>query len=876
MPGTTIDAGPGTSEQLAPRVAALVRVLEQQHARSDVADFVVRLLFCMFADAVGLLPGGLLAELCRSPAHELGALFESMRSGGTVRGRRVERFGAAVMGERASVLQLPADALALVVELHALDWQRVDPAIFGTLLEQALDERERWSLGAHFTPRELVERLVLATLEPLEWEWRARQALFRMRSKGARPHRSRLMRLARSIFVPFHARLVALRVLDPACGTGNFLIAAYQRVAAIDLEYRTLIGELFGDQLIIEEALAVMPDRFVGIEKSARAAEISQLVLFIGHVQVWLARTGADVIGEHEQGRRDKIIAALAACSRSITVGDALIDDAGKPARWPAAEFIVGNPPYIGGRQLRRALGSSDVERLRSAYPTVPRSADLVMFWWHRAAELVVGGTCRRMGLITTSSIRQVQNRAVVRAALDGQPPLRIAWAVPDYPWTERGAQVRIAMMVVECVRADQPPAWLGRAVLDEHGRAGLAFESVERIHADLQAAHDLESAQPLAANAGLCFQGMNLLGKDGFVLERADVLALGYDPEALPAVLRPYLGGREFLHGRPEQYAIDAFGLDERELEQAHPRLHTHLLEHVRPLRVDNPRKVYRERWWLFGEPRPRLRRALAGLSRFIVTNETARHRTFEFVDVDTVPDHQLYAIASDDPFVLGVLLSLAHRCWSLARGGRQGVGNDPRYNGIACFSTFPFPDPPRGLRRVIADFASAFDELRKRMRHDDPRWTLARIQARLQAAPADDEDARLGVLRDLARLLDQRVGEAYGVEPDEHALLGALVRLNHERWFEEGAGRVRWLRPDLAEPGRERVARLEHDSPTRPPTPVSGWPRDPLARLQVLASRLVHASQPIGVDELCARMPGARPKTVARLHALLVGWRA
>jgi hypothetical protein len=783
MAGAAIDAGPGASEQLAPRVAALVRVLEQQHARSDVADFVVRLLFCMFADAVGLLPVGLLAELCRSPAHELGALFDAMRSGGSVRGHRVERFGAALMGERASVLPLPADALALVAELHTLDWQRVDPAIFGTLLEQALDERERWTLGAHFTPRAMVERLVSATLEPLDWEWRARQALFRMRSKGARPHRSRMMRLARSIFVPFHARLVALRVLDPACGTGNFLIAAYQRVAAIDLEYRALIGELFGDQLIIEEALAVMPDRFVGIEKSARAAVIAQLVLFIGHVQVWLARTGAAVIGEHEQGRRRKIIAALAACSRSITVGDALIDNTGAPTRWPAADFIVGNPPYIGNKQLRAALGREYVERLRGAYPTLPGSVDLVMFWWHRAAMLVAGGACRRMGLITTSSIRQVQNRAVVRAALDGQPPLRIAWAVPDQPWSDRGAQVRIAMMVVECVSADQPPAWLGRVVFDEQGRAGLALESVEQIHADLQAAHDLDSAQPLAANTGVCFQGMNLVGKDGFVLTRADVLALGYDPAALPAVLRPYLGGREFLHARPERYAIDAFGLDERELELEHPRLHAHLLEHVRPLRQGNARKLYRERWWLFGEPRPNLRRALVGLSRFIVTNETARHRTFEFVDVDTVPDHQLYAIASDDPFVLGVLLSLAHRCWSIARGGRQGVGNDPRYNGIACFSTFPFPDPPRGLRNVIADLASAIDELRKRMRRDDPRWTLARIHARLQAGRADDEDARLGALRDLVQSLDHRVGEGYGVEPDEDALLGALVRLNHER---------------------------------------------------------------------------------------------
>lgn len=906
------------SEAIARELSTLARALEQRHARAEVADFVMRLLFCLFADAAGLLPAGLMADLCETAQREpegasldFAELFATMRTGGRLRGRTLERFGPAVMGEQGRALPLRADELALLGRLCRLDWLHLDPAIFGTLLEQALDERERWSLGAHYTPRAYVERLVAATLEPLEQEWRAVQALFGLRcaALGESVGRARLRGLVRSTLAPFHERLLGLQILDPACGTGNFLTLAYQRVAAIDQEYRALVGQLFGDQQVIEESLAVVPDRFVGLEKSGWAAEIAQLVLFLGHAQIWLERTGLGPIGDHERGRRAKVIAALAGCRRSIRVGDAVLDAEGHAPTWPAADYIVGNPPYIGNKQMREALGHDYVERLRDAYPELPRSIDLVMYWWHLAARAVAERGCRRMGLITTNSIRQVQNRPVVRAALDGRPPLRIAWALPDHPWIDRGAQVRIAMLVVEQVAPDQAPARLGRvvgAVGDHGGVVEVAFESVERIHADLQAALELETAESLEANLGVCFQGMNLVGKDGFLLGREQVVALGYDPDALPSTIRPYLGGREFLHARPEQYVIDAWGLDEPTLEREHPRLHAWLRARVWPLRKDNARAPYRERWWVFGEPRGRLRAALVGRARYIVTNETARQRTFEFVDAATVPDHQLYAVASDDPFVLGVLLSLAHRCWALALGGRQGVGNDPRYNSTACFATFPFPDPPQPLRDAIAELAAAIDHERKQLRREDPQWTLAKIHARLDAMLREGTmiDLRWGTLLGRMIELDQRVGEAYGLEPrgdawtldnDGPYLLANLLRLNHERRREERARRVRWLRPDLVAPELrtapiasqaldERRAGAGAADPSSA-TPRE-WPRDPLVRLQLLSGALARAARPMQVADLGGRFRGARPKTLARLLDVLAtlgyaervetGWRA
>lgn len=885
------------SEAIAARLAKLARELAPRHDRARIADFIMRVLFCLFADAAGLLPPGLMRELCsraaadpRASESDFAELFAIMRSGGRFRGRTLERFGDAVIGGTRA-LSLSAGELTLLAELCELDWQHLDPAIFGTLLEQALDEHERWRLGAHYTPRAHVERLVAATLVPLEDQWRAVQAHFGLRTAGlVEPAtRQRLRGLVESTLAPFHEQLVQLRVLDPACGTGNFLTVAYQRIAAIDQEYRALVGQLFGDQQVIEESLAVRPDRFIGLEKNAWAAEIAQLVLFIGHVQVWLERTGIGPIGEHERGRRAKVIAALASCERSIVVGDAVIDDHDQPPAWPKADYIVGNPPYVGNKQMREALGSRYVDRLRRAYPEIPRTVDLVMFWWYRAAQAVARGECRRMGLITTNSIRQVHNRPVVRAALDGDPPLRLAWAIADHPWVDRGAQVRIAMSVVERACADDPPALLG-AVIDERSeRIELRFTRVEAIHADLQAAPDLESAEPLLANEGVCFQGMNLVGKDGFVLTAAQIEALGHAVDDLPPVIRPYLGGREFLHARPpgqEQYVIDAYGLDASELAELYPHLHAWLLERVWPDRRRNARAAYRDRWWLFGEPRGRLRGALLGLDQFIVTNETARQRTFERVEVATVPDHQLYAIASDDPFVLGVLMSIFHRAWALAKGGRQGVGNDPRYNSTQCFSTFAFPDPPKRLRHRIAAMGDAIDVERKRMRVEDPRWTLAKIHGRLEDLQAKGTmgDVRWGALLHRVEALDNLVGEAYGLEArgdswrmevDESAILAMLAKLNRERRAEERSGRIRWLRRELGrvgESGQQSIAvTLAAEPVSAEQVDRPAWPRDPLARLQAIVRELGRSGRALHVDDLIGRFSRVRPKSVHEYIAVL-----
>jgi hypothetical protein len=372
-----------------------------------------------------------------------------------------------------------------------------------------------------------------------------------------------------------------------------------------------------------------------------------------------------------------------------------------RPARWPDVEFIVGNPPFVGNKRMRERLGDGYVEALRAAYgggdEALPGDVDYVAYWWHKAALQLrdPSSRLRRFGFIATNSLRQRQSGAVLRRHLGRGVELQ--FACPDHPWVDPGeelggAAVRICMTVAR--RADEADAPAPRFVEDRGARRGpprLHETRGRRINPDLTVGADLTAARPLAANAGLCFQGMNLVG-DGFRLSEAEVRDL-LGRRARPAVLRPYLTGREFLRAGPGRYVIDFHGCDLARARELAPQLLGHLERTVKVLRDGNRRENYRRLWWQFGEPRPGLRRALAGAPRYVATAETSRHRVFVRLAAEVVPDHQLYAIVGDDAWMFAVLSARPHTTWALRAGGRNGAGNDPRWTSTRTFAPFPFP---------------------------------------------------------------------------------------------------------------------------------------------------------------------------------------
>jgi hypothetical protein len=501
-----------------------------------------------------------------------------------------------------------------------------------------------------------------------------------------------------------------------------------------------------------------------------------------------------------------------------------------KQAKWPEADFIVGNPPFIGGKDIRAELGDGYVEALRKAYDLVPDSADFVMYWWQRAAELARTGKIRRFGLITTNSLPQVFNRKVVAQNLSAAPsaklaPLSLIFAIPDHPWLKSAlsdgqaatdhAAVRIAMTVGE--RGEHIGHLYRVKSEGDTSAEGTDVELTEqagRIFADLRIGSDVAGATPLKSNEDLCCRGVVLHGA-GFIVtpEQATSLGLGKTGE-LEKYIRPYVNGRDLTGRSRNVMVIDLFGMTASEVRKKFPEVYQWVFDHVKSERDQNREPFIRDNWWVFGRPRPELRAPLAGLTRYISTVETAKHRVFVLLDSSILPDNKLVNFALSDALSLGVLSSRIHVSWALASGGHLGVGNDPVYVKTSCFDKFPFPDCSEAAKQTIGEIAERLDAHRKRQQQLHPTLTLTEMYNVLEKLRANEEFTiedhtiyemgLIGILREIHDELDEAVFAAYGwsLNLSTEQILANVVALNAERRTEEASGIIRWLRPEFQAP--------------------------------------------------------------------------
>jgi hypothetical protein len=836
------------TREVSQRLATLARSLEQAgHASHDVAAYLSRCLFSMFAEGARLLPEGSFHALLKQHRDDpvtiqqmLRILWSDVDRGGfsAALAKPLLKFNGKLFKDaNADTYSLPlttgqVDLLMLAAKAN---WREVEPAIFGTLLERALDPTERHALGAHYTPRTYVERLVMPTvIEPLRAEWADAQAAALLLAHEAaeleaHPPEARTKkdfaaldrhnaavrgkwREAQQQVKDFLHRLCTLRVLDPACGAGNFLYVTLEHLKRLEGEVLNQLAALRDTQSVLNLGReTVSLQQLLGIELNERAAMLAELVLWIGYLQ-WHIRTSGDgSVAEpvmHDYGNIEHRDAVLA------------YDRDGNPrqAEWPQADFIVGNPPYIGARTIREALGDGYLEALRSVHPDVPDNADFVMYWWNKAAGLVNGGQAQRFGLVTTNSLRQTFNRAVLGSWL--RRDLRLSFAIPDHPWVDSsdGAAVRVAMTVGQIGANDgrlvevvtEAPSEDGEVRVTLQERAGLITPS-------LTIGIDVAVAPALRANKAMSCVGYQLSGK-GFRVERSQAEQLDPNFGTRQARIRPLLTGSDITQHASGSYAIDLYGLDAKDLREQYPCIYQWVHDNVKPERDQNNRTALRERWWIFGEARSTFRPALAGCSRAIATSLTAKHRTFIFVDELDICDSTTVMFALSDALHLGVLSSRVHVSWALAAGGRLGVGNDPRYNKSKCFESFPFPDADTGLTvsraGKIRELAEQIDARRKARQAAHPELAMTAIYNVLEKRRSNEpltrkeklirEHGRVGLLARLHEELDCAVLQAYGWDDlhlpvDTGSLLERLAALNTRRVAEEAAGTVRWLRPEF-----------------------------------------------------------------------------
>lgn len=963
------------TREAARHLAELAKSFEADgHDPRPVAIFLTRCLFCMFAEDVGLIPRDSFRQLLESlrtvphgVAPKLEVLFRELNSGtpfSTVLNARLLRFNGGLFAEP-SALSVNGTQLGLLIQAAALKWRDVEAAIFGTLLERALNPAERHKLGAHYTPRAYVERLVLPTvIEPLRAEWLNVQAAALSHADAGRTAR------AQEEVFKFHRRLCSLRVLDPACGSGNFLYVTLAHFKVLEGEVLDAY-ERFGGARRTERgprgigAETVDPHQFLGIEINPRAVAIAELVLWIGYLQ-WHFRTfGAVAPAEpvlknfKNIEHRDAVLAydgspELVTWGLAANEPDAIpglppelvrdkqrlqaeaeknpcapvmlwdrrsfrtdfstareVPDESKrvpiyryrnprPADWPPCDYVVGNPPFLGSKMMRDELGETYVATLRAAYPQLPETADFVMYWWHKAAEMVRAGAVQRFGFITTNSLRQTSSRQIVahhvRPSGDRtDPALFLRFAIPDHPWvdTADGAAVRIAMTVG--TRSDGNNIGDLVRVIDEkpaegdEGEIDVALQRSSGVIApDLSVGADVSACQSLRSNEEIAFMGAKLVG-DGFVVTPEQANALGRDSvPGLAGYIKPFRNGRDLTETPRGVLVIDFFGLSEQEARQRFPQAFQHLFTTVKPHRDQNKRASYRELWWIFAEPRAQFRKSAAGLPRYIATSEVSKHRFFVFVDGEVFPDGALIAIAFSDAFALGVLSSRIHVVFALAAGGT--LEDRPRYNKTRCFDPFPFPKCSNPQKEKIRALSEELDVHRKRAQeaYDLGLTTIYNVLEKIcSSQPLDAREqlvhdrALVSTLRHLHDQIDAAVAEAYGWPwpLTDKEILTRVVALNAERAEEEARGTIRWIRPEFQAPPQQTMALpAAGDRPVQAKSIVKRsrakprWPDDRAAQVETVFAALANVEKPVTAKELATTFARADAKAVAEILSALV----
>ncbi len=650
-------------------------IRERGQDGQEVAHFLVQCLFCMFAEDEKLLPDRAFTKLLKSAASDpqraanrLSVLFKTMRKGGDYGDLAIAWFNGGLF----KTVQVPpltqADLNALHRAAADMDWRAIDPTIFGTLFENGLDPAQRAQLGANYTDTATIGKIIHPLITaPLLAEWAAVKAtlMATVTAERGQGKKAAFTKAALAAYQGFLLRLNTFRVLDPACGSGNFLYLSLKALRDVEKLASVEAREL---GLNAELSMQTGPHNICGLEINEFAAELARVTVWIGDIQ-WCRRNGY-------AHATHPILKSL----DTIEHRNALVNPDGSEAAWPPVDVIVGNPPFLGDKMMRGELGDAAVNQLRQRYEgRVPGGADLVTYWFEKARAQIDAGKCQRAGLVATNSIRQKRNRVVLERILQST---RIFEAWSDEDWVNDGAAVRVSIV---CFGAG--------------GAARLDGQPVAAIHADLSgsaqagALLDLTQAGALAANKSQSFFGVCLAGP--FKVDTATALAWlqsSGNPNGRPNsdVVRPIYNGSDITRRWAGHWVVDFAG---SELAAAADYLapFAHVEAQVKPVRLANKRAARAEKWWQHGEKRPGMRAALNGLTHYIATPETAKHRFFVKFAVAVAPEHSLIVIPRQDDVTLGLLSSRIHVVWALAKGGT--LEDRPRYNSSLTFETFPFP---------------------------------------------------------------------------------------------------------------------------------------------------------------------------------------
>ena len=748
------------------RIAASMR--ERGVDSLDVARFLNRLVFCFFAQDVGLLPGQMITELCENfhdnPAEfdqGLQELFRRMNDGGRFGVQTIRQFNGDLFTDPDTVLMTTGELEGLA-EATERNWAHIEPSIFGTLFERVVDPNKQGLVGAQYTSeadiRSVIDPVIIKPLQA-EWSEVERKVGGLTLLEGQQDEAQ-----ARRLLQEFQSRLSSLKVLDPACGSGNFLYVALRQLHDLEKAVLTQAADLNLRGFLPE----VSPEQCYGIEIDPYASDLARTSLWIGHLQ-WLIENG-------HQYNREPVLGSL----NTIECRDAIIDirEPEQPAEpeWPAVDYIVGNPPFLGHFPFREQLGDEYVNAVYDLYgDRIPNSSDLCCYWFEKTRAHIEDGKARRAGLLGTQAIRFQSNRPVLARIKETGD---IFSAVSDQDWVLDGASVHISIVCFD-------DGSQTTRILDG--------ERVNNINADLTGGADLTQAKTLAENRNLSFQGIGKVGDFDIPESVAIEMMAQPNPHGKPNsdVIKRWLNGVDITQ-RPRDVWIIDFGVDMPEARAAlYEAPFEYVKEKVMPERVNNRMSWRAEHWWLHGYPAELMRCALSSLPRYIATSLTAKHRIFAWEPQNTLPSNSVIAFAREDDYFFGVLHSRIHGLWATAMGTQ--LEDRPRYTPTTCFETFPFPTPTDEQRAAIAAAAAELNGLRENWLNPvdmfgGPALNADQLRRRTLTNLYNDYPSWLA---NAHAILDAAVAAAYGWPadlPDAEALQ-RLLALNLERAGVEGA---------------------------------------------------------------------------------------
>jgi len=762
----------GVTRQAAAEFGRLAESLRNAgHDPEKAAHFLIRILFCLFAEDIRLLPEDLFSRMIEETKDDpnrcrelMEQLFGHMAGGGFFGLDRIPYFNGGIF-DSSVALPLVRDDLEILARVARLDWSSIEPSILGTLFERGLDPDKRAQLGAHYTSREDIQLIVEPVLmRPLRRRWEevrkhARELAAKWQeADSAGGAKTRARRRLEKLLYGFADEIAATTVLDPACGSGNFLYVALRELLNLEKDVIRFATDL-GLPMFFP---TVKPEQLYGIEINEYAHELAQATIWIGYIQ-WLRENG---FGQPSE----PILKAL----DNIHEMDAILafDEEGNPIEpeWPEADVAIGNPPFLGAPKLRAELGDGYVERLFALYnERLPGFSDLCCYWFERARAMIEKGKLQRAGLLATQGIRGGANRTTLERIKETGD---IFWAQSDRDWILEGAAVHVSMVGFDRGKESQRS-------LDGH--------IVSSINPDLTSLADLTTRCHLQENVNISFMGPSAKAPFDISAGAATLLLKKTgNPNGRPNsdIVRPVFSAVDITKRPRGMWTIDFGFMTIEEASQYHAPFE-YVKTHVLPVREAKQREEYRKRWWQYGRPREDMRNALEGLSRYAATPGVSKHRVFVWVESRILCNQGTLVFAREDDYFFGVLHSRIHELWALRQGTQ--LEDRPRYTPTTCFETFPFPWPPGKEPlddpHVQAIAAAAKDLAEKRDRWLNPEGAS---EAELKKRTLTNLYNQRPTWLDLAhKTLDQAVLNAYAWPHNltDDQILEHLLALNLKR---------------------------------------------------------------------------------------------